>query len=131
MSISLARMDLGNAGGIFKKLWIDRSHIAMDIKKIIGNDASLGSAQTRKTNVKQYQEQQSNQASREGLDTVTISDQSRQLSRISAILERDEIARESKIAALKEKVQNGSYSVDSREVARSLISFAADTESEI
>ncbi len=105
----------------------------MDIKKIIGSEVSLGSAQTKKAKANQYQEQeqQAHQISREGFDTVTISSRSRQLSKISSILEQDQVAREDKIAALKAQVQNGTYAVDTREVARSIISFAVDGEVEV
>jgi negative regulator of flagellin synthesis FlgM len=101
----------------------------MDIKKLTGNDASSASAQARNSRINQYQEQQqSQQNSRDGSDTVTISNRSRQLSKISSILERDDAARADKVAALKEKVQSGTYRVDSSEVARSIISYVADGE---
>lgn len=114
----------------------------MDLKKILRNDSSAQSivqnsstqakaANVNKTGINQYQQQESRQVFSEGSDTVTISERSRQLSRVSQILERDQIARDEKIAALKEKVQNGLYKVDSRDLARSIISFAADSELEV
>lgn len=101
----------------------------MDIKKLTGNESSsIATSQARQAKVSQYQDQQVAHTSREGQDTVSISNRSRQLAKISTILEKDQVSRNDKIAALKEKVQNGTYSVDTREVARSMISFAADGE---
>lgn len=60
-------------------------------------------------------------------DTVNISTLSRDLSRVSSILDQDEADRADRVAELKKQIADGSYSVSSTDVAGSLISFAADS----
>jgi negative regulator of flagellin synthesis FlgM len=103
----------------------------MDIKKLTGNENPLDSTRTQRSKVNPYQEQQARDAASgnsAGLDTVNLSNLSRQLSKISGILEKDEISRENKVAALKQQVESGTYKPESKEVARSLISYIADGE---
>ena len=47
---------------------------------------------------------------------------------MSGILDEDEAARALRVAGIKQQVEAGTYSVNSKEVALSLISFAADNE---
>lgn len=63
---------------------------------------------------------------RSGDDQVSLSSISRQLSRVSQILQDDEVARADKVADLKSRVQAGSYSEDvsSEDIARAIVSFA-------
>jgi flagellar biosynthesis anti-sigma factor FlgM len=65
---------------------------------------------------------------RPGEDTVSISAQARQFQQISSILSEDEAASGDRVSALKAQVESGSYSVDSRDVAKSLGAFARDVE---
>lgn len=76
------------------------------------------------------EEQGVNKVAGAGEDTVSISTLSRQLNQVSSILADDELNRAARVAELKKQVENGTYSVSSEDVARSLISFARDTERE-
>lgn len=106
----------------------------MEIKKLFERntvDTSSSSAQqsAKKTKVAAFQEQQNAANARKaGEDSVTISPLSRQLAQLSQILSEDETARADRVAELKREVEEGNYSVGRDDVARSLISFAADTE---
>lgn len=60
---------------------------------------------------------------KEGEDRVSISPLARQFRQISEIVAEDQKNSESRVAALKERVANGEYSVESDDVAKSLVSF--------
>lgn len=61
-------------------------------------------------------------------DSVNISPLSRQLSQISQVLSEDEEQRRAKIAGLKSQIDGGTYSVPSKDVAKSIIDYAKDGE---
>ncbi|HMO19204.1 MAG TPA: flagellar biosynthesis anti-sigma factor FlgM [Oligoflexia bacterium] len=99
----------------------------MDIKKIQG-DQGLGTVNTQRK-VNPYQESQSNASQNQvptGSDTVQLSNMARQLSRLSPIIEEDNNQRKAKIDSIKARIENGSYQVDSKDVARSILSYASD-----
>ena len=104
----------------------------MEIKKLFerGNvESNTSSAQqtAKKKGAAAFQEQQ-NLARKAGEDSVTISPLSRQLAQLSQILAEDEVQQNDRVAELKAQVEDGSYSVNRDDVARSLVSFASDTE---
>ncbi len=104
----------------------------MEIKKLFerGNAQTSSQSVQRNRVASTYQAQnEGNAARRPGQDSVSISALSRQLSQLSNILADDESARSAKVSELKAKVQAGEFSVESTDVARSMVSFAADTES--
>jgi flagellar biosynthesis anti-sigma factor FlgM len=104
----------------------------MEIRKLFGQQDAVRAANNRdKSNaVEQDDEQNGNQAGAvqggNGQDVISLSRLSRQLSQISGILDDDEQRRAARVADLKQKVQSGNYSVDSKDVASSLISYAGD-----
>lgn len=101
----------------------------MEIKKLFGRETNQASSQAvQKSQVSAYQDQAQSSGTRSvDQDSVSISSLSRQLSQISDILTKDEESRSARVAELKQKVQNGTFSADPDDVARSLISFAADS----
>lgn len=58
-------------------------------------------------------------------DTVSISPLARQLKMVSGILEEDETNQQNRIEDIKARIADGTYEVDSKDVVRSLASFAA------
>lgn len=102
----------------------------MEIKNRVDSKINSGLLDTVRGTKNPYKDQQvSNnnaQGSQGGLDTVTVSSQSKTLMQASKILDQDAIARREKIESIKARVQNGSYSVDSKEVASSIISYFND-----
>ena len=103
----------------------------MEIKKLLGHNISgFGNGSTAEKvsgNPEAETIQENTEAAKSaGVDTVQVSALARQLSQISTILNGDDIERRAKIDEIKKRVQDGSYSVDSREVARSIISFTKD-----
>ena len=106
----------------------------MEIKKLFERndvETATGSAQqaAKKNKVAAFQEQQTSAdaARRAGEDSVSISPLSRQLAQLSQILAEDEGQRSERVAELKGRVEDGSYSVSRDDVARSVVSFAADS----
>jgi negative regulator of flagellin synthesis FlgM len=67
-----------------------------------------------------------NQAVGNGGDRVSISARAQQLRRVTDILRDDATVDKSRIAAIKAKVDAGTYQVPSEEVAGSLLSFIKD-----
>ena len=63
---------------------------------------------------------------KEGEDKISISPRARQLQQIAKITGDDEQARAERVAALKAQVENGSYAVNSDEVAKAIVSFVRD-----
>ncbi|MCB0323363.1 MAG: flagellar biosynthesis anti-sigma factor FlgM [Bdellovibrionales bacterium] len=106
----------------------------MEIKKLFERndvESTSGSAQqaAKKRGVAAFQDQQAqaDAARRAGEDSVTISPLSRQLAQLSQILSEDEAQQADRVAELKRQVEEGTYSVSRDDVARSVVSFAADT----
>ncbi len=107
----------------------------MEIKKLFERntvDTSTSSAQNsaKQNKVAAFQNQQNSadSARKAGEDSVTISPLSRQLAQLSQILSEDETDQAGRVAELKRQVEDGSFSVNREDVARSLVSFASDTE---
>ena len=104
---------------------------AMEIKDNKIRDAANGIAiETRKQQqIQKYggngNGEQANVAP-PGSDTVSFSNASRDLLKASALLERDADVRSNKIKDIKDRIEKGTYKIDSGEVAKSLISFVAD-----
>lgn len=61
----------------------------------------------------------------QGEDTVSLSPLSRQLAKVSEILQEDDKTRQNRIRELKQSVEDGTYEVDSEDVSRAVVSFAA------
>lgn len=102
----------------------------MEIKKLFERDDVKTSETLQRQKVSAYQEQSTGSTTdtRSDEDRVTISPLSRQLSQISKIVEDDEEQRRNRVNEIKQQVQSGTYAVDSQAVARSLVSFAADSK---
>ena len=104
----------------------------MEIKsKIISDNAAASSAESAKRQqlVNKYGDGKAgaqNAASTNASDTITFSNASRDLLKASSLLEKDDEVRAKKVQDIKARVQAGTYNVDSREVASSMISFIAD-----
>lgn len=103
----------------------------MEIKKLLGRNVSGFGNGTSAEKVVANSEaetalENSEAAKSSGQDTVRVSSLARQLSQISTILNGDDVERRAKIDDIKRRIQEGTYSVDSRDVASSLISFAKD-----
>ena len=58
-----------------------------------------------------------------GEDTVTISPMSRQLAQVAGVLSDDEANTTQKVAALKDRIANGEYSVDSATLASAVVKY--------
>ena len=58
-----------------------------------------------------------------GEDEVSISPRARQFQQISGILAADESERSARVAEIKKGVENGTYKVDSQDVAQAVDSF--------
>ena len=102
----------------------------MEIKKIYDQDSiqrSYGARKQATVGGKEDGTQAGAATDPAASDTVNISSLSRDLSRVSAILDQDEADRADRVADLKKQIAEGTYSVSSTDVAGSLISFAADT----
>ena len=102
----------------------------MEIKKLAEHDGLRTEEAVKRQKVSAYQDQNAagERPAVNGEDRVSISPLSRQLSQISGILDEDEAARALRVAGIKQQVEAGTYSVNSKDVALSLISFAADNE---
>jgi negative regulator of flagellin synthesis FlgM len=102
----------------------------MEIKKLFEREDARTSETLQRQKVSAYQEQSTGSSTdvRSSEDRVTISPLSRQLSQISKIVEDDEAQRQKRVDEIKQQVDAGTYSVDSTAVARSMVSFAADSK---
>ena len=103
----------------------------MEIKKLLGRNISgfgNGSTAEKVSGSSEAETAQENTeaAKSAGVDTVQVSSLARQLSQISTILNGDDLERRAKIDAIKKRVEDGTYSIDSKDVARSIISFTKD-----
>ena len=101
----------------------------MEIKKLLGRNISgfgNGAAADKVTSNSEAETAQENSeaAKSAGVDTVNVSSLARQLSQISTILNGDDVERRAKIDDIKKRIEEGTYSVDSRDVAKSLIDYA-------
>lgn len=102
----------------------------MDIKDIKLRDTSTNVVEgKRQQQIQKYgggNAQEQNLIAPSGSDTVSFSNASRDLLRASALLEKDAEVRKGKISDIKDRIEKGTYKIDSKEVAKSLISFVAD-----
>jgi negative regulator of flagellin synthesis FlgM len=103
----------------------------MDIKRLQG-ESTLGTTKTaRQVNPYQDNQAKTNQSivAPGSSDTVQLSSMARQLSKISPIIEEDAAQRKSKIDSIKARIEDGSYNIDSKDVAGSILSYASDNSS--
>lgn len=100
----------------------------MEIKKLFEREPVKANETLRRRQAEAYQQQDPATQTRAGEDTVSLSPLSRQLSQLSKILDDDEAARKERVQSIKQEVEAGTYSVDRAAVARSLISYAAESE---
>lgn len=102
----------------------------MEIKNRNEVNVNNGSLDTVRGLKNPYKEQQVSQniaqGQNAGQDTVTVSSQSLTLLQASKILDQDAVGRREKIDAIKAKIKDGSYNVDSEKVASSIISYFND-----
>lgn len=103
----------------------------MNIKKLFHGDVVETGQTARKRDFAEF-ERETEGLQAEGADQdqdrVSISGFSRTLSQVSQLVHEDEADRTRRIQALKQRITDGSYHVDSKSVAKSLIHFAADSE---
>lgn len=101
----------------------------MEIKKLTERENVQTAEAARRQKLSAYQgQQEATNSQQSGEDQVTISPLSRQLNQVADIVAEDDAERQLRVANIKQQVQDGTYSVDRLAVARSVISFAADTE---
>ena len=102
----------------------------MEIKKLFERDGVNNTEGVRRQKISAYQDQAAGKdaAAQNAEDRVSISPMYRQLSQISKIIADDDDQQRQKVADIKAKVDAGTYAVDSRAVAQSMVSFAADTK---
>lgn len=100
----------------------------MEIRKLFGQQEAVAAKADakKKSAVEQYEQSSAGAAQRRGEDVVSVSSLSRSLLSISNVLDEDAAKRADRVADLKRRVADGEYSVDSSDVARSIISFAVD-----
>ena len=104
----------------------------MEIRKLFGQDAvKNANANKTRTDAAQgdpnAQGTQAGAANTDGTDVVSVSRLSRQLLQVSDIVQDDSKVRASRVAELKRSIDEGTYSVSSSDVARSLVSYASDS----
>ncbi len=95
------------------------------------NQSVDSSRQNRSQEVSKQQAEEVTRQTRtgkKGEDSVSISPLARQLSDIRKVLTEDEIAQQAKVENIKAQLEAGTYSVNSEDVANSMVSFAADSE---
>jgi flagellar biosynthesis anti-sigma factor FlgM len=63
-------------------------------------------------------------------DRVTISPEAREYARISRIVDEDEAARKARVDEIKSRVNSGDYQVSSDAVARAILSYSQQQNSE-
>ncbi|MCB0358955.1 MAG: flagellar biosynthesis anti-sigma factor FlgM [Bdellovibrionales bacterium] len=73
-------------------------------------------------------DRQAREANQDGQDTVSISPLARQFQQVSQILADDANEESSRVADIKARIESGQYSVDSREVAASVVRYAQESE---
>ena len=103
----------------------------MEIKsKLVNDNASINNAESAKRQlVNKYGDGKAgaqNSASPSTSDTISFSNASRDLLKASTLLEKDDAVRAKKVQDIKSRVEAGTYKVDSKEVASSILSFLAD-----
>lgn len=102
----------------------------MDIKDIKLRESATNVVEgKRQQQIQKYggnSAQEQNLVTPSASDTVSFSNASRDLLKASALLEKDAEVRKSKISDIKDRIERGTYKIDSKEVAKSLISFVAD-----
>ena len=100
----------------------------MEIRKLFGQQDAVNRTDAKKKEAAVQQNEQNTQgaAERAGQDVVSVSALSRQLLQISNVLDEDSRKRTERVAELKKRVDEGSYSVDSSDVAASMVSFASE-----
>ena len=102
----------------------------MEIKKLFERDGVDNAEGVRRQKISAYQEQVAGKDAsvQKEEDRVSISPMYRQLSQISKIVAEDDQQQQQRVADIKARVEAGTYAVDSRAVAQSMVSFAADTK---
>lgn len=102
----------------------------MEIKNRVESKVNSGLIDNVRGSKNPYKEQQvgnkEGQGSVSGQDTVSLSSKSKTLIQASKILDQDAVARREKIESIKSRVKDGSYSVDSKDVASSIVSYFND-----
>jgi len=99
----------------------------MEIRKLFGQQEAVKTAtQTKRDEVELNQGSGQQTASAAGEDIVSLSRLSRQLVQVSDIVDQDGQKRAERVRELKKSIDEGSYSVSSSDVARSLVSYASD-----
>jgi len=103
----------------------------MEIRKLFGQTESQKNAAVKKQQGETEQQASGNaaaagSAAAAGNDVVSFSRLSRQLLKVADIVDEDNKTRVERVAEIKRKVSDGSYSVSSTDVAQSIVSYASD-----
>ena len=98
----------------------------MEIRKLFGQQEAVKTATQAKRDEVELQSGGQHSASAAGEDVVSLSRLSKQLVQVSDIVDQDGQKRAERVRELKKSIDEGSYSVSSSDVARSLVSFATD-----
>ncbi|MFN8388908.1 MAG: flagellar biosynthesis anti-sigma factor FlgM [Bdellovibrionota bacterium] len=103
----------------------------MEIRKLFGQQEALRTKNARQNEINgQSNDDGAKTAATTsggpGQDVVSLSSLSKQLLQISNVLDDDAHKRAARVQELKQQVADGSYSVDSADVAKSIISYAGD-----
>ncbi len=95
-------------------------------KNEVGLNNNAEQVNTSKEIIKEIELANQEASGTEGDDVVKLSGLSRQLFQISEIVEGDQSAQSERIAQLKKAIADGTYSVSSNDLAKSLVDFARD-----
>ena len=101
----------------------------MEIKKLFEQEnVKTSSLSSKKISAYQGAQQAAENTVRPEQDQVSISPLYHQLNQIFKVVDEEQAQQDKRVADIKARVEAGTYSVDSRSVARSLVSFANDTK---
>lgn len=95
-------------------------------KNEVGLNNNAEQVNTSKEIIKEIELANQDASATEGDDVVKLSGLSRQLFQISEIVEGDQSARSERITQLKKAIAEGTYSVSSNDLAKSLVSYAQE-----
>ena len=95
-----------------------------EIKSIQGQDAVQNTKTARHSGAKAYQDARASNA-QESIDKVSLSAEYHNYRLGAEILAKDQTQAD-KVKSIKERYESGTYSVDSRKVAESIIRYAQD-----
>lgn len=95
-------------------------------KNEVGLNNTAEQVNASKEIIKEIELANQDASSGDGDDVVRLSGLSRQLFQISEIVDGDQSARSERIAQLKKAIADGTYSVSSNDLAKSIVSYARE-----